>query len=372
MGQGVGGEEGAREEEHGGDEEENWQVEEVDGGGNGGDGHAEAGEGEAAEQGDGDGEDGLGAWGVAQGDDDGEHEHGGDARAGGAPDDFAHDDFLQGQGRGEHGVVGLLVIHAHEGAEGGFHEGLPHAGDGDHGRGEEGEEAHGPAVPGDVGDHAGKAQAEGEQVEDRFEQRRQEIDGPDTAVDAQVAAPDRPEQAGETWIGVHSRSSRPVRRRNTSSRVAGRTWPHSGQKRSRRSSSSRRSLPWVMSRRPEVSKGRPRSVRKAAMPGSGDSASRVKRPRWAATRPAGVPSVTTMPWSMMQSRSQKRSASSMAWVVSRMVMPWRLRSRSRSQSRLRDWGSRAVVGSSRMSRSGLLTMARASMRRRAMPPESSS
>jgi hypothetical protein len=66
----------------------------------------------------------------------------------------------------------------------------------------------------------------------------------------------------------------------------------------------------------------------------------------------GLPWARMRPASMMASRLARRSASSMKWVVSRMVVPSAVRRRRRSQIRWRAWGSRPVVGSSRISSSG--------------------
>ena len=85
----------------------------------------------------------------------------------------------------------------------------------------------------------------------------------------------------------------------------------------------------------------------------------------------GVPSAIFLPWSRTMSRSHRRSASSMKWVVSRIALPCCSRFCSRSHIRWRACGSSPVVGSSSSSRSGSLTSARASERRRFMPPESS-
>ncbi|CFN80059.1 Uncharacterised protein [Bordetella pertussis] len=61
----------------------------------------------------------------------------------------------------------------------------------------------------------------------------------------------------------------------------------------------------------------------------------------------------------------------MKCVVSRMVLPRASSAFRRSQIRWRACGSNPVVGSSMMMRSGSLMSARASVRRRFMPPESS-
>ena len=63
---------------------------------------------------------------------------------------------------------------------------------------------------------------EGVTLQDRFEQGRQEVDFPNPLVNPQVSLPNPDETPGYTPArgSVHSRSSLPVSRRNTSSRVA--------------------------------------------------------------------------------------------------------------------------------------------------------
>src|SRR5579864_2773423 len=68
-------------------------------------------------------------------------------------------------------------------------------------------------------------------------------------------------------------------------------------------------------------------------------------------------------------RWQRASASSMLWVVSRTVLPSWLYSRMISQSRMRVWGSRPALGSSRNRTCGTCIMARAMERRCIIPPE---
>src|SRR5699024_2611990 len=84
---------------------------------------------------------------------------------------------------------------------------------------------------------------------------------------------------------------------------------------------------------------------------------------------SGVPSAMTPPWSITITRSANWSASSRYCVVSSSVVPSRTRSRSTSQSSLRERGSSPVVGSSRNSTGGAATRLAARSSRRRMPPE---
>ena len=76
-------------------------------------------------------------------------------------------------------------------------------------------------------------------------------------------------------------------------------------------------------------------------------------PRRSGARPrpsarCGVPSATILPWSMIPTRSASWSASSRYWVVRKTVTPSsRERCATSSQSAVRLWMSRPVVGSSR-------------------------
>src|SRR5947199_230839 len=96
---------------------------------------------------------------------------------------------------------------------------------------------------------------------------------------------------------------------------------------------------------------------------------RRKPPGTEAFNSRGVPRAITRPWSMMARRWQSVSASSMLCVVSRMVLPVWLYSRTISHRSKRVCGSRPALGSSRNSTCGSCTMARAMERRCIMPPE---
>ena len=85
---------------------------------------------------------------------------------------------------------------------------------------------------------------------------------------------------------------------------------------------------------------------------------------------SGVPSSSSLPWSMMPMRSQSWSASSMLWVVRTTVWPRSCRPSRISQRLIRLCGSRPAVGSSRKRMAGLWRIARATISRCAMPPES--
>src|SRR6266702_2402862 len=96
---------------------------------------------------------------------------------------------------------------------------------------------------------------------------------------------------------------------------------------------------------------------------------RRKPPGTEAFNSRGVPRAITRPWSMMARRWQSVSASSMLCVVSRMVLPVWLYSRTISHRSKRVCGSRPALGSSRNSTCGSCTMARPMERRCIMPPE---
>ena len=92
-------------------------------------------------------------------------------------------------------------------------------------------------------------------------------------------------------------------------------------------------------------------------------------PPTAALSSSGLPETTIFPWSMMASRLHSRSASSMYWVVRKIVVP-PARSSSRCRhSALRVCGSSPVVGSSRNRSGGSWTSAWTRSRRRRIPPE---
>ena len=69
---------------------------------------------------------------------------------------------------------------------------------------------------------------------------------------------------------------------------------------------------------------------------------------------AGVPAAMTCPWSMIARRWHSASASSMLWVVSRMVFPAWWYSRMISHNRMRVCGSSPALGSSRNSTCGIV------------------
>ena len=96
------------------------------------------------------------------------------------------------------------------------------------------------------------------------------------------------------------------------------------------------------------------------------ASSRLLAPRLA-TRRAGASLSSTLPACIIDMRSQ-RSASFMKWVEMKIVtLSRRDSSTSRRQKLSRATGSTPEVGSSRMSRSGLCTMATASDSRWRMP-----
>ena len=121
-------------------------------------------------------------------------------------------------------------------------------------------------------------------------------------------------------------------------------------------------------------RGRARRTARAPRPlalvrGSAGTASIVGRPT-SALRAVGVPSATMWPWSMIPTRSARTSASSRYCVVRKTVTPSSLARRSTSsQSAVRLWTSRPVVGSSRKRIRGRCTSASARSSLRFIPPE---
>src|ERR1019366_5401927 len=82
-----------------------------------------------------------------------------------------------------------------------------------------------------------------------------------------------------------------------------------------------------------------------------------------------VPPAMTRPWAMTRIWSGSWSASSRYWVVSSRVAPSATRSRMTAHMAWRLAGSSPVVGSSRNSTGGRVTIPAARSRRRRMPPE---
>ena len=130
------------------------------------------------------------------------------------------DDLLDGERRRHHRVEGLLVVHPDERGVGVLEEGAVHDRDRDQRRGDEPDvgDLHRPVA--DVSHEPAQADAEGQQVEEGLQQRRDEADLPALPVDGPVPLPDPEKPARDRRIESHSRSSLPVRRRNTSSSVA--------------------------------------------------------------------------------------------------------------------------------------------------------
>ena len=121
---------------------------------------------------------------------------------------------------------------------------------------------------------------------------------------------------------------------------------HLGQLAPRRRSSRDRGAFGARRRRARRS-GRGRRPARSRSPGSRGTASTVGRPI-SAFSSAGVPSATMWPWSMIPTRLASASASSRYWVVRKTVTPSSAASRATSsQSAVRLWMSRPVVGSSR-------------------------
>ncbi len=107
-----------------------------------------------------------------------------------------------------HAVEGLLIVHPDERGVGVFEERVVHDVHGDQRRGDEGDIGEIPA-PARLPHHqAAEADAEGEQVEQRLEQGRNEVDLPDLPVDGEVPLPNPEEPAAD---GGGPRIFRPVR-----------------------------------------------------------------------------------------------------------------------------------------------------------------
>src|SRR3984957_2940074 len=181
------------------------------------------------------------------------------------------------------------------------------------------------------------------------------------------------------WDSVSSSVRRPVRAKNTSSRLGSRKVNVVG------------TIPaWSSERRPAMAASGPWStVTSTTVPLTAgtwgpnapmiwavrSASSSEPRPtsRTGAPRLAfswvGVPSAMTRPWSSTTRVSASRSASSRYWVVSRTVVPPPTSCSIPSHRSLRLCGSSPVVGSSRKSTVGRATRAAARSRRRRIPPE---
>ncbi len=102
--------------------------------------------------------------------------------------------------------------------------------------------------------------------------------------------------------------------------------------------------------------------------GTGASSTHT-RPRAESMNEGTSPANATLPWSSTSTWSHTAPTSSVWWVASSTV-PWRPRSDSVARNTARCSGSRPVVGSSRISRSGSPISAWANANRRRWPPES--
>ncbi len=100
--------------------------------------------------------------------------------------------------------------------------------------------------------------------------------------------------------------------------------------------------------------------------------SRVRSPVMPRTSAAGVSRASSVPWSMMATRSLSVAASSMSWVVMTTVVPPAFSSATFSHRKSRAAGSSPVEGSSRKSTAGACMRARAIIIRWICPPEKSS
>ena len=215
-------------DEHRGDDEGEVVAEEVVGRGDRAHREGGPGEGEADEEEEGEAEQGLGARDRPEQRGDEQDRAARDAALGGAPEHLPRDDVVHLEGRREHPVVGLLGDHAGIRRVDPLVRRRHHRRRGDQPRREEREVVDPLHLP----DEPPEAEAEPEQVEHRLAEVEQEVGHHQAAPHPGVAPPHRererarrgkaPVTGGPSFHADQSRSSRPVSRRNTSSRFAGR------------------------------------------------------------------------------------------------------------------------------------------------------
>ena len=293
------------------------------------------------------------------------------------PEHLGEDDVVELDRRVEDAFPGLLDLHPRvrrvERLEGrGQHRADRHAA-----RGEVLDV--GPAA--DLPDQRAEPIAERDQRDQRLGDVADDARHGELLPDQQVAQHDRPEARRDAGCGVERGQHGVTRRRGSVDRSASGTdpqgwrvdadiapngprpahraaaWPRAGRRTpSRRSSRPARRAEHESFLPPQRPRRRPRRHRSRGARRSARAAS---------------PSAILRPWSSTIRRSQRRSASSMKWVVSRIALPCCSRFCRRSHMRWRACGSRPVVGSSSTSRSGSLISARPRLRRRLMPPDSS-
>src|SRR5579884_784498 len=197
-----------------------------------------------------------------------------------------------------------------------------------------------------------------------------------------AAPPGRPQRRqGDGGGRAHDTSSalRPVRARNTSSRLGSRSERWAGT----RAACSRAVRARLTKRAP--SSTLTSTARPCTTGGCSVRRDRTSEAFWASASSAisrsstvapiralswaGVPSAITLPWSTTATCWASRSASSRYWVVSSTVVPSLTSSSMVCHRSLRLWGSSPVVGSSRKSTGGRATSEAATSRRRRWPPE---
>src|ERR1019366_4138175 len=188
----------------------------------------------------------------------------------------------------------------------------------------------------------------------------------DEAAGAGGRGGDRGHRAAAFWVpagaACAAREGRPVRAKNTSSRDG---WRSSG--------GSTGMAARARGRRPPALR-LPGPVTKGASTFAAAGSGRVRLTSMRAPpirdlSERAVPPAMTRPWSMTTIWSASWSASSRYWVVSSRVAPSATRSRLTAHMAWRLAGSSPVVGSSRNSTGGRVTIPAARSRRRRMPPE---
>jgi hypothetical protein len=127
-----------------------------------------------------------------------EHQRRVDQAPGGPPKELAGDDLVDGQGRGDDRIEGLLVVHPHIRGVSTFKECGVHYGDGDQRRGDV------PHVRNsiDLPDKSSKPVPDRKKIEDWLDERRKEIDLVCLEKNVPVPAPDLPCRIRDVITGV--------------------------------------------------------------------------------------------------------------------------------------------------------------------------
>src|SRR5208283_1801055 len=135
-----------------------------------------------------------------------------------SPDYFTGYDFFGIERSCHHGVKCLLVIHSNKRAERVFEKRVVHNIDRHKRRSDKTQIRRLYRPIADRADHAAKTDSKGQKIKKRLQKRRQKVDLPTFLINSKIPLPDPHKTGGN--INVHSRSSRPVNFRKTSSRVA--------------------------------------------------------------------------------------------------------------------------------------------------------